>query len=195
MSAGAQPPEPPSPDLLAELVQQVANAKSREAFLALFDHFAPRLKAFYRRRGADEARAEDLVQDVMVALWQRAEQFDHRQAGVSTWLFTIARNRQIDLIRRDLRPDLDPDEPALQPSDPPAPDVAFDMTQVATRVRAALEQLPPEQAELIRLSFYEEASHSAIAQHLELPLGTVKSRLRLALQKLRLALGEGEPRA
>lgn len=195
MSAGAHSSEPLSPDRLADLVERVAEGRDRAAFLELFDHYAPRLKAFYRKRGADDARAEDMVQDVMIALWQRAGQYDRRQAAVSTWLFTIARNRQIDLIRREQRPDLDPDEPMLRASEGPEPDVVFDTAQAALRVRAALAQLPDEQAELVRLSFFEEASHSAIAERLELPLGTVKSRLRLALQKLRLALGEDEPRA
>lgn len=184
-----------SPGRLADLVERVANGRDRNAFLGLFDYYAPRLKAFYRRRGTDDARAEDMVQDVMIALWQRADQYDRGQAGVSTWVFTIARNRQIDLIRRERRPELDPEEPALLPSASPIPDAAFDTEQVAVRVRAALEQLPAEQADLIRLSFFEEASHNAIAERLDLPLGTVKSRVRLAMQKLRLALGDDEAQA
>jgi len=196
MSADPASSDPLSPDRLADLVERVATARDRAAFLQLFDHYAPKLKGFYRRRGLGEAQAEDLVQDVMVALWQRAGQYDRRQAGVSTWVFTIARNRQIDILRRERRPELAPDEPALAPSEGPEPDVAFDATQSAERVRRALAGLPDEQAELVRISFYEEASHSAIAERLGLPLGTVKSRLRLALQKLRAALDEADdPRA
>ncbi len=191
MSADTPSAEPLTPDRLADLVERVAQERDREAFLALFDHYAPRLKGFYRRRGTGDALAEDLVQDVMVAIWQRAHQYDRRQAGVGTWVFTIARNRQIDLIRREKRPELDPDEPLLRPSEGPEPDVAYDDEQAAKRVRVALATLPPEQAELVQISFYEEASHSAIAERLGLPLGTVKSRLRLALQKLRTAL-EGD---
>ncbi len=190
MSADPSASEPLSPSRLADLVEQVAIARDRDAFLELFDHYAPKLKGFYRRRGLGEAQAEDLVQDVMVSLWQRAGQYDRRQAGVSTWVFTIARNRQIDILRREKRPELDADEPALAPSEGPEPDAAYDAEQAAERVRAALAELPAEQAELIRISFYEEASHSAIAERLGLPLGTVKSRLRLALQKLRATLGD-----
>ncbi|MEO1089209.1 MAG: sigma-70 family RNA polymerase sigma factor [Pseudomonadota bacterium] len=193
----ADPPPPPtaraapSAGDLAALVERVAASADRNAFLALFDHYAPRLKAFYRRRAMGEAQAEDLVQDVMLTLWQRASMYDPGQASVSTWVFTIARNRQIDVIRRERKPELDPDEPALQPSAGPEPDRAFDQEQDAARVRAALLALPPSQAELIRVSFFEEASHSALAERFALPLGTVKSRLRLALQKLRAALDDG----
>ncbi len=192
MSADPSSSEPLSPSRLADLVDRVASERDRAAFLTLFDHYAPKLKGFYRRRGLGEAQAEDLVQDVMVALWQRAGQYDRRQAGVSTWVFTIARNRQIDILRRERKPELDPDEPALAPSEGPEPDAAYDAGQTAARVRAALAQLPEEQAELVRISFYEEASHSAIAERLGLPLGTVKSRLRLALQKLRTAMHEDD---
>ncbi len=193
MSAAVYASEPLSPDRLADLVERVAAERDRAAFLELFGHYAPRLKAFYRRRGADDARAEDLVQDVLIALWQRAEQYDRRQAGVSTWVFTIARNRQIDVIRREQKPELDPDDPALQPDRGPEPDAAFDAEQSTQRVRAALAQLPTEQADLVRMSFFEDVSHSIIAERLALPLGTVKSRLRLALQKLRSALHDDEP--
>jgi RNA polymerase sigma-70 factor (ECF subfamily) len=196
MSADPESSNPLSPGRLADLVERVATARDRAAFLELFDHYAPKLKGFYRRRGLGDAQAEDLVQDVMVAVWQRAAQYDRRQAGVSTWVFTIARNRQIDILRRERRPELDADEPALTPSEGPEPDAAYDASQSAERVRRALAGLPDEQAELVRISFYEEASHSAIAERMGLPLGTVKSRLRLALQKLRAALDEADdPRA
>jgi len=196
MASDPASPEPLSPSRLADLVERVATERDRAAFLELFDHYAPRLKGFYRRRGMADAQAEDLVQDVMVSLWQRAGQYDRRQAGVSTWVFTIARNRQIDVLRRERRLELDADEPALEPSEDPEPGAAYDAEQAAERVRAAMAALPQEQAELVRISFYEEASHSAIAERLGLPLGTVKSRLRLALQKLRTALNESvDPRA
>jgi RNA polymerase sigma-70 factor (ECF subfamily) len=197
MTADPPPIEPApaadAPARLADLVERVAQLQDRVAFLELFDFYAPRLKAFLRRRGAGDAQAEDLVQEVMLTLWQRAGQYDRRQASVSTWVFTIARNRQIDVLRRERRPELDPHDPLLLPSAGPEPDRLFDAQQAASRVREALSELPPEQAELVRVSFYEEASHSALAERFDLPLGTVKSRLRLALQKLRHALdGERE---
>ena len=192
----ATPPSDPSaasgsPGRLADLVERVARSADREAFLALFDYYAPRLKAFLRGRGASPAQAEDLVQDVLLAVWQRAAQYDRSQASVSTWVFTIARNRQIDVIRRERRPEVDPDDPLLAVDDAPPPDRLYDAERAAERVRAALAELPVEQAELVRVSFYEEASHSVLAERFGLPLGTVKSRLRLALQKLRHAL-DGE---
>jgi RNA polymerase sigma factor (sigma-70 family) len=181
---------PATPARLADLVERVAAARDRAAFMELFDHYAPRLKAFLRKRGAGDAQAEDLVQDVMLTVWQRASLYDRAQASVSTWVFTIARNRQIDVLRRERRPELDAEEPLLQPSAGPEPDRLFDAERSAERVRAALLLLPAEQAELVRVSFYEEASHSALAERFDLPLGTVKSRLRLALQKLRHALDD-----
>ncbi len=181
---------PATPARLADLVERVAAARDRAAFMELFDHYAPRLKAFLRKRGAGDAQAEDLVQDVMLTVWQRASLYDRAQASVSTWVFTIARNRQIDVLRRERRPELDADDPLLRPSAVPEPDRVFDTERSAQRVRAALLLLPAEQAELVRVSFYEEASHSALAARFDLPLGTVKSRLRLALQKLRHALDD-----
>lgn len=179
---------PATPDRLASLVERVAKERDRASFIELFDHYAPRLKAFLRKRGASPAQAEDLVQDVLLTVWQRAAQYDRSQASVSTWVFTIARNRQIDALRRERRPELDPDDPLLAPADGPEPDRVYDAERAAERVRAALAELPLEQAELVRVSFYEEASHSVLAERFGLPLGTVKSRLRLALQKLRHAL-------
>lgn len=171
---------------LAGLIKAVAEDGDRRAFASLFDHFAPRLKGYLRRLGADEPTAEDLVQDVMLTVWRQARQYDAAQAGVATWLFTIARNRRIDAFRRENRPEFDPHDPALVPEADPSADAVLETAQSSRRVADALSELPPEQADLIRLAYFEDKSHSAIAQELELPLGTVKSRVRLALAKLRV---------
>jgi RNA polymerase sigma factor (sigma-70 family) len=170
---------------LADLLAAVAERQDRGAFATLFAHFAPRLKAYMRRLGLQEARAEDLVQEVMLIVWRRATLYDRAQASVSTWIFTIARNRRIDDLRRERRPEIDPDDPALVRDEIPAADLLVSRAQIGQRLRAAVEELPLEQAEVLRKNFFEDKPHGAIADELGLPLGTVKSRLRLALTKLR----------
>jgi RNA polymerase sigma-70 factor (ECF subfamily) len=137
------------------------------------------------RLGSDAAAAEDLMQDVMLTVWRRAESYDAAQAGVGTWIFTIARNRRIDALRRERRPQLDAADPALQPEPPAAADQVTAAQEWEERLAAALRDLPPEQGEMVRLAYYEDRSHSDIAQRLNIPLGTVKSRLRLAVARLR----------
>lgn len=167
------------------LIVQVAADRNRAAFVELFDHFAPRIKGYLMKQGADDALAEEIAQDVMVTLWRKAELFDPRKSSASTWLFRIARNRRIDRLRRQKTAELDPDEPALQPT--PLPDVADEMDARLRekRVRAAMTALPNEQREVVRLAFFTGLSHSEIADETGLPLGTVKSRIRLAFGRLR----------
>ena len=175
---------------LVDLMSAIADRQDRAAFAALFDHFAPRVLSYMRRLGAESAAAEDLVQDVMLTVWRRAGQFDPAKAGVSTWIFTIARNRRIDIIRRERRPEPDPNDPALVPNSDPAADVAVEQEQHAVRLRTAMTELPAEQAQILQLGYFEDLSHSAIAEKLGLPLGTVKSRVRLAMNKLKSTLAE-----
>lgn len=172
----------------AGLVAAVAQKRDKSAFAALFDHFAPRLKTYVMRLGASPAMAEELVQETMLTLWRRADSFDPRQASASTWIFTIARNKRIDALRRESRPDLDPDEPALAITPPAHADEALAATESELILRQAITALPQEQAELLRICYYGDKSHRQIAQELGIPLGTVKSRLRLALSRLRQAL-------
>jgi RNA polymerase sigma factor (sigma-70 family) len=171
-----------------ELLEAVATRRDRAAFGRLVDHFAPRLRAFLRRGGASEAEIDDIVQEAMLKVWRRAEQFDAARGGASTWIFTIARNERINLLRREVRPELDPNDPALVPAPEPSADDHVAAGQDAHQLRAALGDLPAEQAEVLNLAFFEELSHSAIAERLDLPLGTIKSRIRLAVGRLREAL-------
>jgi RNA polymerase sigma-70 factor (ECF subfamily) len=168
-----------------DLIEAIAARRDKEAFRRLFEHFAPRLKSYLMRLGAEPTVAEDVAQEAMVTVWRKAESFDRRQAGASTWIFTIARNKRIDRLRREKRPELDPNDPALVPSEEPAPDRTLQNAQAGKRVAAAMRALPEEQAELVRRAFYEDLSHSQIAEESGLPLGTVKSRIRLALARLR----------
>ncbi len=168
---------------------RVAEARDRAAFALLFDHFGPRLKAFLLQRGSDGATAEEVVQEAMLTVWRKAESFDRRQATVSTWIFTVARNKRIDRLRRERRPSEPLDDPMLMP-EPDNVEQRVGAREAAAQVRQALESLPPEQARLVRMAYFEDKVHTAIAGETGLPLGTVKSRLRLALQRLRGALQE-----
>lgn len=167
------------------LIVQVATDRDRAAFIELFDHFAPRIKGYLMKQGADDAVAEEIAQDVMVTLWRKADLFDPSKSSASTWLFRIARNRRIDRLRRQKTAELDPDDPSLQPT--PLPDVADEMDARLReeRVRAAMAALPDEQKEVVRLAFFIGLSHSEISDETGLPLGTVKSRIRLAFGRLR----------
>ncbi|MEQ8709659.1 MAG: sigma-70 family RNA polymerase sigma factor [Rhodospirillales bacterium] len=176
----------------AGLVRRIAESHDKAAFEEVFDLFSGRLKSYFLGLGTSESDAEELVQETLILVWRRAAQFDETKAGFTTWLFTIARNKSIDRIRKERRPALDPDEPMLLPEAETPPDAALDREQDARILRDAIKTLPPEQSDLIRLAYYEELAHGAIAARLDLPVGTVKSRIRLAMKKLRLAYGAEE---
>ena len=173
---------------LATLIEDIAAHKSKAAFKKLFEYFAPRLKGYLMRLGSSEAQAEELVQDVMLTVWRKAALFDRRKAAASTWLFTVARNRRIDILRREKYPELDPEDPALVPDEEVQPDDAVIMAERKAEVQSAMATLPEEQVELVKLAFYKGWSHSEIAKETGLPLGTVKSRLRLSFSRLKEAL-------
>jgi len=176
---------------LNALLVDVGRLRDRAAFEALFNHFAPRVKAYLLRLGAHGAQADELAQEALLLLWRKAEQFDPAKASAATWIFTIARNLRIDAVRRERRPEIDPDDPAFVSEPEPQADAGISRDQEDTRLRAAIARLPAEQAQVLQLSFFADKPHSAIASELGLPLGTVKSRLRLAMRRIRVTL-EGE---
>ena len=181
----------PAPEVLADLVMRVA-AGDKQAFAALFRFYAPRLKSFLTRQGYGDIECEDLVQETMLSIWRKASSFDSSKAGVSTWIYTIARNLGVDRRRRDGRganwrelvtfDDVDPD---------PSVEARLIASQSETRVRNALTALPDEQAAVIHMTFYGEDPQAVIAKTLGIPLGTVKSRVRLALARLRKTMDDG----
>ena len=180
----------PDAQRMTALLRRVAATADRAAFSELYAFYGPRLRTYMRKLGADGAAAEDLAQDVMAAVWNKAKLFDPAKASASTWIFTIARNLRIDLIRRERRPQVD--DLDIPPEESLSPEGAVISSRDAEAVRAALLALPQDQADVIRLSFFEDRPHGAIAAELGVPLGTVKSRLRLAFRRFRKILREPE---
>ncbi len=176
----------------ADLVARIAAEQDRDAFEALFRHFAPRVKAYMLKLGTDGSLADELAQETMLMVWRKAVQFDRSKAAPSTWIFTIARNLRIDAFRKINRPELDPNDPALVPEAEEAADDRVEREQYAVLIRTAMKELNEEQAQVVQLSFFEDKSHSEIAEELGIPLGTVKSRLRLAFGRVRKAFEDVE---
>jgi len=179
-----------APPGFGHLLRAVVERRDQASFVTLFDYYAPRVKAYLRRLGTPEGAAEDLAQEVMLTVWRKADTYDPSRAGVGTWIFTIARNLRIDALRRERRPALDPDDPLLMPEAEPTPDQAIETHREQAEVRAALKSLPEDQAKVITMAFYDGKSHGEIAAELAIPLGTVKSRLRLAFRRVRGLVGE-----
>ena len=173
---------------LTYLISRIAGFKDKAAFSDLFKLVGPRIKGYLMKLGSSDVAAEDLLQEVMLTVWRRSETFDRSKAAVSTWLFTIARNKRIDMLRKEIRPQLDPLDPMLSPNQEASADDIYGSNQEAMKISKAIEQLPVEQSVLIKMTYYEDKSHSIIANELKMPLGTVKSRIRLASTRLRKLL-------
>lgn len=168
------------------LVERVKVHQDRAAFSELFRHFAPRVKAFLMKSGAAETLAEECTQEVMAALWTKAHMFDPSRASVSTWVFTIARNRKIDALRRQRRPE--PEDIPWGPEAEPDQEDVLTLQQESEQLARAISELPAKQRDLIEKAYFGDLSHSEIAEETGLPLGTIKSRIRLALDRLRHAM-------
>jgi RNA polymerase sigma-70 factor (ECF subfamily) len=171
-------------------IEAIATRRDRASFNALFQHFAPRVKTFMLRSGASEAMAEEIAQETMLTVWRKADLFVSGSHGAAAWIFTIARNLRIDALRREQRGSAsnrvnDNDNTRVVEL---TPEAQFAAAQSEENVRKAMAQLSDEQMHVIELFFFEEKTHSEIAEHLKIPLGTVKSRLRLAMARLRALL-------
>lgn len=176
-----------------EALRAVAVGQDRAAFARLFAHFAPRVKRYLMQGGSPEALAEELAQDALAAVWRKAALFDPAQAAASTWIFTIARNLRVDALRR--KHGIESGESGAEAidfdrfeADQPPADESLHAARLGERLHAALAELPPEQVQVLRLSFFEDEPHARIAAELGIPLGTVKSRVRLAVAQLRRLL-------
>ncbi|MEO1331391.1 MAG: sigma-70 family RNA polymerase sigma factor [Pseudomonadota bacterium] len=172
------------------LIVRIALRRDRIAFSELFRRFGLKVKAFMIRSGAAPDEADEAAQETLLAVWRRAETFDPDRASAAAWLFAIARNKRVDLLRRGARPEPDPEDPLFKQEPTPPADHALSAERRDAAVRDALAALSADQREVVLLSFYQGCAHSEIAERLGIPLGTVKSRLRLAFGKLRNALGD-----
>ena len=187
MQPESSEPAPVGNDEFVGLVDLIRAKQDRTAFAKLFRHFAPRVKAFLMKSGASESLAEECTQEVMATLWTKAHMFDPSRASVSTWVFTIARNRKIDAIRRQRRPE--PEELTWGPEAEPDQADVMSLRQESEKLAEAVAALPAKQRDLIQKAYFGDLSHSEIAEQTGLPLGTIKSRIRLALERLRHAMG------
>ena len=191
LTATMSPPPPQRPtsplaaDDLAKLIERVATVRDREALTALFDIYAPKIKAIMLRQGASSAMAEDLAQETLLVVWRKAQLYSSQRGAVSTWIFTIARNLRIDHLRRQSNRPYEDLEGVEIASDAPGGDRVTEENQIVERVTLAIRTLSKEQQDVVRLSFIEDIPHSEIATRVGIPLGTVKSRLRLAYERLR----------
>ncbi len=171
----------------------IAASHDRAAFAELFAFYAPRVKGYLQRTGTSEAQAEDLAQETMLAVWRKAALYDPGNASAATWIFTIARNLRIDSLRRERRGGairVEEVEAEYEVDEAPLADARFLTAEAEARVRRALKSLPSDQLRVIEMSFFEEQPHGEIARTLRIPLGTVKSRVRLAMRRLRGLLDE-----
>ena len=173
----------------ATLLVRIAG-RDRAAFAEMFTRFAGRVKSFLLRYAMPDDQAEELAQEVMVQVWRKAESYDPARAAASTWIFAIARNRRIDLIRRAMRREADPHDPMFHPDPEPDGSAALSAQERLETVRDALNQLPEPQRAVLFATFYEGLSQAEIAERDGIALGTVKSRVRLAFARLRERLGE-----
>jgi RNA polymerase sigma-70 factor (ECF subfamily) len=183
-----QPLQPDTNELTALLVK-VSKERDKKAFAALFEHFAPRVKSYVFKLGSDETMAEEIAQQTLLQVWRKAHLFNQDKAAASTWIFRIARNLRLDLIRKEKHFDYDDQDLTTIEDERDNQEKQLDRNQHAAIVRTALQQLPTEQIEIVRLSFYEGLSHGEIAKELQVPLGTVKSRMRLAFKRIKDSVG------
>ncbi len=173
---------------MADLLQRVAEHSDADAFAELFETYAPRVKSYMMRQGADPNTAEELAQETLLTVWRKAGLYSGEKGSATTWIFTIARNLRIDRLRRETPWQELPEGRDEEPSNDIPPDEAVSQRERSARVHEALQSLPKDQYEVVILSYLEGLSHSEIAERIGLPLGTVKSRMRLAYQKIREAV-------
>ena len=174
-----------SDDELSLCIKLIGDNQDKAAFAVVFRHFAPRLKSFLIKAGSTDSQAEEVIQEVMIAVWTKAATYDNSKSSVSTWIYTIARNKRIDKIRKEKRHYLSESDEGLEiPVDSTQEKEIFS-TQISNSLKKYMSNLPKEQSKLLKLSYFYNKTHADISEELKIPLGTVKSRIRLALSKMR----------
>lgn len=173
---------------MADPLDQLSKGEDAGAFRTLYETYAPRVKAYMQRRGADAATAEDLAQETLLTVWRKAALYSSERGSAAAWIFTIARNLRIDRLRQQMPVQSLADDYRETASDAPPPDDALHGAEVRRRIQTVLGELPPDQHEVVVLAYVEGLSQSEIADRLAIPLGTVKSRMRLAYRRLRPAV-------
>ena len=168
-----------------EALAKVAESQDIGSFKKIFDYFSPRLKSFLMRSGADEAIAEEIIQETMTIIWTKADYYDPKMASPSTWIYTIARNKKIDILRKSRKAILEDIDTAVLPPVESQADENIEHDQKFEMITQYLDDLPEDQLNLLKMNFFEEKSHGEISEITKIPLGTVKSRIRLALEKIR----------
>jgi RNA polymerase sigma-70 factor (ECF subfamily) len=168
-----------------DALKNIAERQDIQSFKKIFDYFGPRLKSFLMKSGADEAIAEEIIQETMTIIWTKADYYDSSVASPSTWIYTIARNKKIDILRKTRKAILEDIDTAILPPVESKADENIEHDQKFEMVAKYLDDLPKDQLDLLKMNFFEEKSHGEIAEITKIPLGTVKSRIRLALEKIR----------
>ncbi len=170
-------------DSWSECLLAVKNDGDAASFARLFKHFGPRIKSFLMSKGASDSMADEAMQEAMAVVWFKVRLFDPERASASTWIFTIARNKYLDAIRKTNRPE--PEEIEWEGEAPPEPAQVLAAAEEADLVKAAINRLPEAQRMIVEKAFFGDLSHSEIAQVTGLPLGTIKSRIRLGLERMK----------
>lgn len=181
------------PPTFDDLLIAVGKTRNREAFIQLFDYFAPRVKSFLMKSGLSPDQADELAQETLLTVWHRADAYDPARAAASTWIFTIARNKRIDWLRKTKHPEPEEFDPLLVPANDTLPDENVWQGEHSRILAAAMADLPEEQSALLHKAYFEDKTHDDIAKETGLPLGTVKSRIRLAMERLRHRLKDMKP--
>lgn len=172
------------------LVLAIARARDKQAFAALFRRYAPRMKGVLMRAGAPADIADEAAQEAMLAIWRRAESFDPSRASAAAWIYAILRNKRIDMARKAARVAADRAQPMVDGAAEPDAEIVYGVERRNAKIRAAVRELSEDQKRVVLLSFFEGRTHAEIAEALDLPIGTVKSRIRLAFGKIRASLGD-----
>jgi RNA polymerase sigma factor (sigma-70 family) len=173
---------------IAGWIVAIATRRDLDLFAALFVAFAPKVKAYLMRRGMSAEQAEELAQETLLAIWRNAGRFDPSRGSAQAWIFTIARNLSIDFQRREHHPDTLTAQAFGDEAEDATPEEAYAALELAEQMREALALLPPEQRDVLQMVFFGDRPHAEVARALNLPLGTVKGRLRLAVVRLRAML-------